>query len=110
MLEVPIKEKWLNIILSGEKIDVYCEMIQFWTKSIIQWLGFPLNQSVESVLNILRSQGTDKALPVILYDSCGYDYPIAEVMCKLSVGPGKEEWGADPGREYFRFHIVHIVK
>ena len=29
-------------------------------------------------------------------------------MCKLSIGPGKEEWGAVSGKEYYRFHIEEI--
>ncbi len=31
-------------------------------------------------------------------------------MCTVSIGTGREEWGADPGKEYFRFHIEKIGK
>lgn len=26
----------------------------------------------------------------------------------MSIGTGKEEWGAAPGKEYYRFHIEQI--
>ena len=62
----------------------------------------------EIVLELLRTQGTIKALPVILQNGYRRNSPEVEVMCKLSIGPGKEEWGAVPGKEYYRFHIEEI--
>ena len=59
-------------------------------------------------MELLRTQGTIKALPVILQNGYGRNSPEVEVMCKLSIGPGKEEWGAVPGKEYYRFHIEEI--
>lgn len=29
-------------------------------------------------------------------------------MCTLSIGTGKEEWGAEAGKEYYKFHIKNI--
>ena len=57
---------------------------------------------------MLRTQGTIKALPVILQNGYGRNSPEVEVMCKLSIGHGKEEWGAASGKEYYRFHIEKI--
>ena len=70
-------------------------------------MGFP-SEETETVLELLRVQGTIKALPVILQNGYKHDSPEVEVMCKLSIGTGKEEWGAVPGKEYYRFHIEQI--
>lgn len=107
MLILPIKRKWLNMILSGEKKDEYREIKPYWTVRIIHWLGFT-NEETEAVLELLRTHGTIKALPVILQNGYGRNSPEVEVMCKLSIGTGKKEWGAAPGKEYYRFHIEQI--
>ena len=111
MLILPIERKWLNMILSGEKKDEYREIKPYWTVRIIHWLGFPSEETetvLEPVLELLRVQGTIKALPVILQNGYRRDSPEVEVMCKLSIGTGREEWGAVPGKEYYRFHIEQI--
>ena len=107
MLILPIERKWLDMILSGEKKDEYREIKPYWTVRIIHWLGFP-SEETETVLELLRAQGTIKALPVILQNGYRRDSPEVEVMCKLSIGTGREEWGAVPGKEYYRFHIEQI--
>ncbi len=107
MLILPIERKWLNMILSGEKKDEYQEIKPYWTVRIIRWLGFP-REETETVLELLRAQGTIKALPVILQNGYRRDSLEVEVMCKLSIGTGREEWGAVLGKEYYRFHIEQI--
>lgn len=104
---LPIERKWLNMILSGEKKDEYREIKPYWTVRIIRWLGFP-SEETETVLELLRAQGTINAHPVILQNGYRRDSPEVEVMCRLSIGTGKEEWGAAPGKEYYRFHIERI--
>ena len=61
-----------------------------------------------TVLELLRKPGTLKAKPVILQNGYGRDAPQVEVMCTLSIGTGKEEWGAEAGKEYYKFHIKNI--
>lgn len=107
MLILPIERKWLNMILSGEKKDEYREIKPYWTVRIIHWLGFP-GEETETVLELLRTQGTVKARLVILRNGYRRDSPEVGVMCKLSIGTGKEEWGAAPGKEYYCFHIEQI--
>ena len=111
MLRLPIERKWLDMILSGKKEDEYREIKPYWTVRIIHWLGFPnkaTDEVMESVLELLRTQGTISAKPVVLQNGYGRNAPEVEVMCKLSIGTGREEWGAIPGREYYRFHIEEI--
>lgn len=109
MLVLPIKKKWLNMILSGEKGDEYREIKPYWTVRIIRWLGFPASET-ETVLELLREQETLKAKPVILQNGYGRNVPKVEITCTISIGAGKVEWGAEPGKEYFRFHVKSICR
>ncbi len=104
MLILPIKKKWLNMILSGEKSDEYREIKPYWTVRIVHWLGFPASET-EMVLELLREQETLKAKPVVLQNGYGRNAPKVEAMCTLSIGIGRAEWGAEQEKEYYRFHI-----
>ena len=108
MLILPIKKKWLDMILSGEKGDEYREIKPYWTVRIVRWLGFPASET-ETVLELLKEQETLKAKPVILQNGYGRNAPKVEVICTLSIGIGKEQWGAETGKEYYRFHIKEGV-
>ncbi len=107
MLILPIKRKWFDMILSGKKKEEYREIKPYWTTRIIHWMGFP-NAETESVKDLLRLHVTDRRRSVILRNGYGRDAPEVEVICKLSIGTGREEWGADPKTEYYRFHIEDI--
>lgn len=108
-LILPIKKEWLDMILSGEKCEEYREMKEYWTVRIIHWLGFHGGET-ETVLELLKSQRTIKAKSVVLQNGYGCKARQVEVMCTLSVGTGKEEWGAEPDKEYYRFHIQSILR
>ncbi|WP_347223319.1 ASCH domain-containing protein [Bacteroides congonensis] len=108
MLILPIEKKWLDMILSGEKGEEYREIKPYWTVRIVRWLGFPASET-ESVLELLRKQETARTRLVILQNGYGRNAPKIEIMCSLSIGTGKAEWGAAPGKEYYRFHIKSIA-
>lgn len=108
MLILPIKEKWLSMILSGEKRDEYREIKPYWTVRIVRWLGLSVRET-ESVLELLQKQETITAKRVFLQNGYGRNAPKVEVLCTLSIGIGKVEWGAEQGREYYRFHIKSIL-
>lgn len=97
MLILPIKKKWLDMILSGEKGDEYREIKPYWTVRIVRWLGFPVSET-ETVLELLRKQETLKAKPVVLQNGYGRNAPKVEVMCTLSIGTGKENGEPRRGR------------
>ena len=96
------------MILSGEKGEEYREIKPYWTVRIVRWLGFPASET-ESVLELLRKQETARTRLVILQNGYGRNAPKIEIMCSLSIGTGKAEWGAASGKEYYRFQIKSIA-
>ncbi len=108
VLILPIRKKWLDMILSGEKGEEYREIKPYWTVRIVRWLGFSVSET-ESVLGLLRKQETLRTKRVIFQNGYGRKAPKVEIVCTLSIGTGKVEWGAESGKEYYRFHVKSIL-
>lgn len=108
MLILPIKSKWLSMIRCGDKLDEYRQIKPYWTKRIVRWLGYT-DKDTEAVIELLRRKGTTEARKVILQNGYRSYSPKSEVMCTLSIGTGRTEWGAEKGVEYYVFHIEEIL-
>lgn len=108
VLILPIKGKWFRMILGKEKLDEYREIKPYWTERIIRWLGYT-RKDTEAVVELLRMKETGIARKVILQNGYGRNVPRAEIMCTLSIGTGRKEWGAEEGVEYYRFHVKEIL-
>ena len=98
MLILPIKKKWYDMILSGEKKEEYREQKYYYDKRFQSiglidedWMIIP-NKKVQ----VMFRNGYSSKSP----------YFIAEVS--LTCGEGKEEWGAENGVEYYKLHIEKI--
>lgn len=108
MFILPIKRKWFDMIVNGEKLDEYREIKPYWTVRIVRWLGYS-RKDTEAVIELLRRKGTTIGKRVVLQNGYGRNAPKAEVACTLSIGTGRAEWGAEEGVEYYRFHITQIA-
>ena len=95
MLILPIKKKWFDMILSGEKKEEYREIKQYWTMRFLNEFGLNFQGEVR---NIVFRNGYSKNSPAILCN------------CKLRVGTGKIEWGAEQGNEYYILEILEILE
>jgi len=51
--------------------------------------------------------GLDKQL-IGFRNGYGSSRPQFTAVCSLDVKTGKEEWGAEPGKEYYALHIHEI--
>lgn len=49
-------------------------------------------------------------VPVIFRNGYSKAAPQVKAMCTLSIGTGKPEWGAEPGKKYYILHIKEIDK
>lgn len=91
MLTLPIKKKWLDMILSGEKKEEYRDLTPYWTKRFTRILQF-------GERTIKLRAGYSKTAPEAI------------VRISLKTGTGKSEWGADPGTEYWVLTIKEVIK
>ena len=98
MLVLPIKKKWFDMIRSGEKKEEYREIKPYWTSRLERFLSIiKPNCSINATFNVILKNGYKK------------DSPQLECSCKLRVGQGKEEWGAEPGKEYYILKIQEVL-
>ena len=105
MVILPIKRKWFDMIMIGEKKEEYREIKPYWTKRLDI---FPARLNMED--EICKNNGFGLSHFV---SQCkiraGYNKtsPTATISYWVDVGVGKPEWGADPNTDYYRLHIVH---
>ncbi len=106
MLTLPIKKKWFDMILSGEKKEEYRATSSYWMSRFANVFGecaygvvYPKCLETKSfVANIMFRNGYSKKSPSFI------------TKCTLSVGTGKAEWGAEKGKKYFVLTIHEILK
>lgn len=89
MLTLPIKKKWFDMILSGEKKEEYREIKPYYDYRLYS-LCFPYKYDV-----IFRN---------------GYKSDSPSIKCKVEVnkGYGKPEWGAEPNKLYYVLKILSM--
>lgn len=94
MLTLPIKKKWFDMIVSGEKKEEYREVKPYYDNRF---------------KNIYYATSGDQ--PYILFRN-GYSKNSPTIKCKtvITKGLGKMEWGAEPGKEYYVLHILKIER
>ena len=104
MLILPIKKKWFDKILSGEKKEEYREIKPYYKSRF------------EHCFDVMEHRGK--------YINAFEENPVREIMfcngysktslsfiarCTLDVGIGKEEWGAEKDKQYFILTIHEIL-
>ena len=99
MLILPIKGKWFNMILSGNKKEEYREIKPYYTTRFRKIFEMYPNSNIPIGLDRQR---------VGFRNGYGSNRPQFIAECSLDIKTGKEEWGAEPGKEYYVLHIQGI--
>lgn len=109
MLILPIKKKWFGMILSGEKKEEYREIKPYYMTRFRNMMSVHPLVSDNAVIERLR-KGQEKFLYRIQFRN-GYskNSPSFIAKCTLSIGTGKEEWGAEKDKEYFILTVQEIL-
>lgn len=104
MLILPIKKKYFDMILSGEKKEEYREIKPYYTNRFIKkWLN------KELIMEELRNYGCIRER-IILRNGYRKDSPQMTCRVDISIGQGKPEWGAEPGKEYYILEVLEVIK
>lgn len=87
-LALPLKKQWFDMIKSGEKKEEYRSISDYWRK------------------RLMDKSGNFKRFDIVTF-TCGYPskYDIERFITfvnpSITMGEGKPEWGAEPGKKYF---------
>lgn len=101
MLVLPIKKKWFDMIVSGEKKEEYREIKPYYDSRFKNFMPRSTNFKNEYI-----------AATFFVVFRNGYDYSSPSVKCKCTVDieTGKKEWGAIPGQQYYVLKILEIME
>ena len=100
MLILPIKKKWFDMILSGEKKEEYREIKHYWTKRFFKFFD-------ENVELMPRSMHLGKG-QIILKNGYKKDSPMIKCSIELRLGYGAEKWGAEANKLYYVLKILSV--
>lgn len=111
MLTLQIKKKWFDMILSVEKKEEYREIKPYYETRFMNLFGviFCVGTFLKcSEIGLLECAKGD--IQAICFRN-GYSKssPSFIAKCTLSVGAGKEEWGAEKGKECFILTVQEIL-
>lgn len=101
MLTLPIMGKWFNMILSGEKKEEYREIKPYYMVRFKKIFEMHPNSYIP----------TGKGIKKIRFrNGYGSSRPEFIAECSLDIKTGREEWGAENGKEYYTLKIHQITE
>ena len=106
MLTLPIKKKWFDMILSGEKKEEYREIKPYYNSRFEPYIPTFGNMKMK---NVEHGTWFWEVENEILFRN-GYSKNSPTIKCKVKIekGYGKPEWGADPNKEYYVLKILSV--
>ncbi len=108
MLTLPIKKKWFDMILSGEKKEEYREIKPYYDARLLTLFGciWVNGELIRSPLPELQRGAIQK---IVFRNGYKKDAPVILADCELKAGEGRQEWGAEKGKKYYILEIKHIL-
>lgn len=102
MLVLPIKKKWFDMIKSGEKKEEYREYNDYYESRF-----YHLKEK-EIIINKQYSIYIESIRYVLFRNGYRKDSPTIKCEVEISLGYGKEEWGAEPNKLYYVLKILSV--
>lgn len=88
MLILPVKKKWFDMEAEGTKTEEYREITPYWSARIPH-----------------SDDGSPQWDMLYLRNGYGDGRPTLAVFGFWNIQEGRPEWGAEPGKVYYTFHI-----
>lgn len=110
MLTLPIKKKWFDMILSGEKKEEYREIKPYYISRFSNMFKLPKSSATDLIIDVLEVCGEIYLGKIIFRNGYSKNSPSFIAECTLSAGTGKEEWGAEKDKQYFVLKVHEILE
>lgn len=133
MLTLPIQKKWYDMILSGEKREEYREIKEYYETRFQNLFGaitiYPFIEDYsasdttpasiflhrseyellqgEAVPEEIRKEGIQE---IIFRNGYSKNSKAIKARCRLRIGKGRPEWGAEPDKQYYVLEILSVEK
>ncbi len=112
---LPIKKKWYDMILSGEKKEEYREIKPYYIVRFMKMLGYKKNNNdtaftfIEDAEDFRGDFNRFSPISVTFRNGYSNSSPSFTAKCKIAINEGKPEWGAEKGTSYFVLRIDEII-
>lgn len=106
MLTLPIKKKWFDMIISGDKLEEYRKITPYYETRFKNLFG-ELDDEGNRVLN---EESTRNHRNIKLRNGYASNSPHVIVEATLREDFGVREWGANPKELYYVLKIHKILK
>lgn len=94
-LTLSLKKQWFDMIKSGEKKEEYREVNRYWIARLVAAM-VPFTGTVLSFTDF------DRIVFTLGYPKAGdTERRLTFKNPRISIGTGRPEWGAVPGKNYF---------
>ena len=103
MLILPIKKPWFDMILSGEKKEEYRDIKPYYRQRFSNY--FMSENEKKGSLDEWLLTNVKFTKPVMFRNGYSSTSPSFVAECQLTIGTGKPEWGAEPGKTYYVLRI-----
>jgi hypothetical protein len=110
VLKLTIRKKWFDLILSGEKVEEYRGIKDFWVSRLTDFDLKYLKQNnipIEQIIEWVNSDHFDATIPythVQFFHGgyCGLQLPNAKFECKgIRIGEPRPEWSDNAQGNHF---------
>ena len=111
MLTLPIKKKWFDMILSGEKKEEYREIKRYYDERLLTVFGaIVVGGELLQGENVPKEIRREPIQRIRFRNGYSTKCPSFIAECTLSVGVGRTEWGAEENTRYYILHVKRIVE
>ena len=121
MLILPIKKKWFDMILSGEKKEEYRDIKKYYETRFQNLFGaitiYPSSIfSDRSKYELLQGEAVpeeirkDRVQEIIFRNGYSKNSKAIKARCRLWIGKGRPKWGATPDKQYYVLEILSVEK
>ena len=100
MLVLPIKKKWFEMIVAGEKKEEYRDLKTYYYSRF------------EKLLSKATSleEYTGPAFEIVFRNGYTHKSPSVKCLCSVYIGYGRKEWGAKEDKRYYVLYIHKILE
>lgn len=104
MLTLPIKRKWFDMILAGQKAEEYRDVKPYYTMRFRQFVTLNPDVPDHVVEDFFRNaarEGGVKYKNVVIRNGYSWHSAAMRISGMIMIRQGRPEWGASEGREYY---------
>lgn len=107
MLTLPIKRKWFDMIVNGEKKEEYRDIKPYYDSRLLTMFGCIIVNG-KLLQNIMPEIAREPEQKIMFRNGYSKNSPSCIALCRLQMGKGRPEWGANPDKDYYILKILEV--